>query len=108
MTISRRSIAVLLGGLFLFAPVVSAQSRTGALPRHNAVKPPVKGSLSERIESILAEPALSHAQFGISVATLDGQQVYGLNDAKLFTPASDVKLTTTAAAFALLPVDTLT
>lgn len=62
-----------------------------------------KVPLRQTVAHILADPAVSSAHWGVSVVSLSGQPIYALNDGQLFNPASNAKLFTTAAAYALLP-----
>ena len=81
----RRILAVILAGILAVPSGLVAQS--SATQRVGSGSAQAKGPLGERIEAILADPKLSHVEFGISVSTLDGQQLYGLNQARLFIPA---------------------
>ena len=59
--------------------------------------------LASQIETILAQTDVESGFWGIYVVSLkDGRTLYALNADKLFTPASNTKLFTTAAALALI------
>ena len=76
-----------------------------ALPLQAAARKP-HVSLKKQVETILSQPDLSRGFWGIEVSSVaNGKVLYSLNPEKLFTPASNTKLFTTAAALALIGPD---
>ncbi|MGA3195171.1 MAG: D-alanyl-D-alanine carboxypeptidase/D-alanyl-D-alanine-endopeptidase [Terriglobales bacterium] len=92
---------LVLAAALLAAPLLAA-------PRLPATVSPAAGPagitpLQERIAALLNSPDLAHGFWGIEVASLStGVTLYAQNSDKLFTPASNTKLFTTAAALALI------
>ncbi len=82
-----------------------APAQQGAKPQQ-AAPSTLNGVLfGEQIAAITNEPAVSRAHWGVSVTTVDGKPIFSLNEGQFFQPASNMKLFTTAAAMALLPID---
>ncbi len=71
-----------------------------------AKKAPRQKSLAEQIKTILSQPPLDRAHWGIDVVEVkSGKVLYWLNPDQLFLPASNAKLFTTAAALAFAGAD---
>jgi serine-type D-Ala-D-Ala carboxypeptidase/endopeptidase (penicillin-binding protein 4) len=91
-----RSVSGVLALLLLSLEMFAAPAR----------KPAHKRSLAEQIKSILDQPQLVRAHWGIDVVDLEsGKSLYSLNADQLFLPASNAKLFTTAAALSLAGPD---
>jgi D-alanyl-D-alanine carboxypeptidase/D-alanyl-D-alanine-endopeptidase (penicillin-binding protein 4) len=62
--------------------------------------------LDKRIDAILSAADLTRGFWGIEIVSLpEGKVLYGRNSEKFFTPASNTKIFTTAAALALIGPD---
>ena len=92
-----RAALIHLVAAFLLLPLASAADSSAAKKAK---------ALEKKIDAILADPDLGRAFWGVSVLSLrDGKTIYALNSDKLFAPASNTKLFTTAAALAVLGPD---
>src|SRR5581483_11469894 len=90
---SRAPLAVLICCALLTLDATAASKKPSA-------------SLKKQIETIMAQPDLARGFIGIQITSLKtGKVLYSLNANKLFTPASNTKLFTTAAALALIGPD---
>ena len=96
----RRTVALVLAMALVLPGTVSAQT-TAASPRRSGGN--ATHALAQRIDAFISQRRFASARWGIDVLNLDsGRTIYAHDPGKLFVPASNAKLYTTALAMNLL------
>ncbi len=107
----RRLLPWLLATAAAFALFVLAANRHSTAqpnPEKSAAPAPVNeadAALARDIDQILEQSDAKHARWGVFVLSKDGRVIYSHDGDKLFTPASNMKIYTTAVALDLLGAD---
>src|SRR5438128_2473299 len=91
-------------------PQVARAGSTPVIPAEKSAVPVSTASanlaLTREIDRAIDESALAQARWGVFVISMsDGRVLYSRNGDKLFTPASNMKVYTTAVALDLLGAD---
>jgi serine-type D-Ala-D-Ala carboxypeptidase/endopeptidase (penicillin-binding protein 4) len=90
----------------LLSVVAQAQSASQPVKTKPIADSARARTLAKRINTLLSQPDVSRGFWGINIVSLDsGRTLYERNAHQLFTPASNTKLFTTAAALELLGPD---
>src|SRR5712692_1969284 len=88
------------------APSPAQSSNNGRATNESNSKPPAEAALAQQIDRAIDESDLPQSRWGVFVMSLkDGHVLYSRDGDKLFTPASNMKVYTTAVALDLLGSD---
>ena len=119
MISARRFLIVLTATAVLFAalllatrasndpqPANSEGASSGSASAAAASKSPSDSVLTKEIDRIIAESDSAHARWGVYIASMkDGRVLSSRDGDRLFTPASNMKIFTTAVALDVLGAD---
>ncbi len=101
----RKSLGWIVVFAWRAAAVFTAFALHSALPSFRPSAVAHAQSLAQRLDRRLDTPPFDRSLWGVAVVDHTGKLLYGRNERRLFTPASNTKLVVTAVAAALLPPD---